>query len=391
MPTSYSGYISGKDIKHWDGVSRTFDRKISTGGTISLNKVGEVVDILEAYGDGTAYTLSTFSTAIDKIGTSNQVGILLQPGDWTITDDQTVPSNIHLIFAPGASMSISSGKTLTINGGVIAGPYEIFSSTGTIAGTPTAIKDSNWANGTVTDSATWAVQIDSVVSFGATLKTDAIAEKTSATGVTVDGVLLKDGEVTTDTINEETGGAGVTIDGTLIKDKAIKVDTISEDTAANGVVIDGFKIKDTAPDPTVWPAFSAHKNGSNQSGIGSGAATKVTFSTEKFDTNSDFDNSSNYRFTPTVAGYYLIIGCVEWTSGVDQTEYVTYINKNGSVENISRSVFADTDDESKTVTAIIQFNGSTDYVELWATQFSGGALTIDGTASKTYFMGSRVA
>src|SRR6056300_1792706 len=48
------------------------------------------------------------------------------------------------------------------------------------------------------------------------------------------------------------------------------------------------------------PAFQATMSG-NQN-ISTGTATKVQFDTEDFDTNSKYDHSTNYRFTPTVAG-----------------------------------------------------------------------------------------
>jgi hypothetical protein len=52
-------------------------------------------------------------------------------------------------------------------------------------------------------------------------------------------------------------------------------------------------------------SFSANKNGTNQtvSSPTSGAWTKLTWSTESFDTNNNFAND---RFTPTVAGTYII-------------------------------------------------------------------------------------
>ena len=48
------------------------------------------------------------------------------------------------------------------------------------------------------------------------------------------------------------------------------------------------------------PAFRAYK--SSNSEISHNTWTKVTFDSEHFDTNSNYDNSTNYRFTPTVAG-----------------------------------------------------------------------------------------
>jgi hypothetical protein len=54
--------------------------------------------------------------------------------------------------------------------------------------------------------------------------------------------------------------------------------------------------------------------------ITSNTFTKVQINTEEFDTNSNFDSTTNYRFTPTVAGYYQVNGSVNNYSS-------TYANK----------------------------------------------------------------
>ena len=62
------------------------------------------------------------------------------------------------------------------------------------------------------------------------------------------------------------------------------------------------------------PAFSAY----NSAGLTLTAATntKMVFNVKTFDTNTNFDNTTNYRFTPTVAGYYQISAAVNFqTSG----------------------------------------------------------------------------
>ena len=46
------------------------------------------------------------------------------------------------------------------------------------------------------------------------------------------------------------------------------------------------------------------------------ATTKIQFNTEVFDTDSCYDNTTNYRFTPTVAGKYFVYAVlpqVRWT------------------------------------------------------------------------------
>jgi hypothetical protein len=56
------------------------------------------------------------------------------------------------------------------------------------------------------------------------------------------------------------------------------------------------------PTSTSFPAFSAYKNGGNQS-LGTATFTKLTFDTEDFDTGSNFASDT---FTVGTAGYYQI-------------------------------------------------------------------------------------
>ncbi len=76
-------------------------------------------------------------------------------------------------------------------------------------------------------------------------------------------------------------------------------------------------------------AFSVHRNTVNQV-IPTGVTTKIEWTTEAFDTNSDFDNSVNYRFTPTVAGKYALTVATRWQPLPGNTSIVTSIYKNGT-------------------------------------------------------------
>ena len=71
-------------------------------------------------------------------------------------------------------------------------------------------------------------------------------------------------------------------------------------------------IKGTKDDNTDFlisaPSFSARIT-SNQS-VSATTWTKMACATEMWDTDSKYDNTTNYRFTPTVAGYYMFsMGC----------------------------------------------------------------------------------
>jgi hypothetical protein len=122
------------------------------------------------------------------------------------------------------------------------------------------------------------------------------------------------------------------------------------------------------------PAFSAYP--SSAQSISGSTYTKVLFDTEEFDTNSNFASS---RFTPTVAGYYQVTGGIQiaataWSQIVFYKSGSFY--KNG-VQNASNSF------STNNSSVLIYFNGTTDYVELYALA-SATNNTNPGIAS-TYF------
>jgi hypothetical protein len=129
------------------------------------------------------------------------------------------------------------------------------------------------------------------------------------------------------------------------------------------------------------PAFRAYQNSSQS--LSGGVSTKVNLQAENFDTNSNFD-TSNSRFTPTVAGYYFITGMVALGAA---TNVQATIRKNGSVEGYG-AYLVGTVSYGASVTGIVYLNGSTDYVELFM-YVSGTTSTDDGTAD-TYFSGALV-
>ena len=75
-------------------------------------------------------SLEGLQATISAIRTNNCT-LRLPSGTWPITADLTIPANITLKLKPGAILSISTTKTLTINGPLEAGLYQIFSCTGT--------------------------------------------------------------------------------------------------------------------------------------------------------------------------------------------------------------------------------------------------------------------
>jgi hypothetical protein len=110
------------------------------------------------------------------------------------------------------------------------------------------------------------------------------------------------------------------------------------------------------------PAFSARRSGSSQV-ISASTWTKVQLINEDFDTASCFDSSTNYRFTPNVAGYYQINATVEFNNL--SASYMVAIYKNGASWQNAQYNNSTSTGSCGAVGALIYLNGSTDYVELY--------------------------
>ncbi len=115
------------------------------------------------------------------------------------------------------------------------------------------------------------------------------------------------------------------------------------------------------------PAFAVYK--SADQAISDGTYTKVAFNTEVYDTDSTYDNSTNYRFTPAVAGKYFLTSSIfaRHTDGDDELHnLIVSFYKNGSIHSASAS-FSDGNNDGFSVchTDTIDLD-SDDYVEVYA-------------------------
>jgi len=128
------GPIGEEDIEHWTGTAvKTFTRTTSTGGSLTLTKVGYEVDALISYGGCINYTQATILSALAAIGTTNKVMLLLRPGTWVISSDAdwSAYTNVTFRIVPGAVLQIATGTTTTFGGPIEAGTYKIFDLVGT--------------------------------------------------------------------------------------------------------------------------------------------------------------------------------------------------------------------------------------------------------------------
>ena len=139
------------------------------------------------------------------------------------------------------------------------------------------------------------------------------------------------------------------------------------------------------------PNFLVTRSG-NQS-ISLSTDTKVQWDSETFDTSNAFDSSTNYRFTPQVAGKYYLFSNIYLANGsnANNTTYTPKIFKNGSkvIEtHIDHRTAGIGYQQSVPVAGLVEANGSSDYFEIFANgNWTGGSINI---TAQSFFGGYKI-
>jgi hypothetical protein len=162
------------------------------------------------------------------------------------------------------------------------------------------------------------------------------------------------------------------------------------DTNATAVTIDSGVSTVTIPNGAttghMYPAFFARLS-SDQS-LSANTEVKIQFDTEDYDTNNDYDNSTNYRFTVSKAGIYFIYSNVVLSDSVNERAIATFkVNgtHTGRMETYSNVSGAD----PNLYSAFSKNLSVNDYVEVFVTTGSGGA-TARSQNFETYFGAYRI-
>ena len=125
------------------------------------------------------------------------------------------------------------------------------------------------------------------------------------------------------------------------------------------------------------PAFRAYMSAAQT--ISGSTFTKLNFNTEVFDTNSNYDTSL-YRFTPAVAGYYQVTVNIYFSATAQ-----LYIHKNGAT-NVTGAYQTSV---GHLVSGLVYMNGSTDYLEVYY-YGSAGLTTSNNAETANQFSGALV-
>lgn len=133
----------GTESKKWDKVySNEVVTDFVTSSTINTSTVNSTAVYDEsnirsygAIGDGETDNTGALEAAIAHFDGADAT-ILFQKGEYVIADDVIIPENICLKFEKGGKISVAEGSTLTINGPIEAGLWQIFYGEGTVGGHP---------------------------------------------------------------------------------------------------------------------------------------------------------------------------------------------------------------------------------------------------------------
>ena len=145
-----------------------------------------------------------------------------------------------------------------------------------------------------------------------------------------------------------------------------------------------------------YPMFQVHLD-STQS-ISNNVTTTVQFDNVDFDTASCWD-SSNYRFTPNVAGKYLFYKNISLDNSSGVYYMSSEIRKNGSILTTGRIVNVSqnqstSDNSLETInqfaSGVVDMNGTSDYVEAVGYLYNTGSNNQITGSNRTVFGGYRI-
>jgi hypothetical protein len=131
------------------------------------------------------------------------------------------------------------------------------------------------------------------------------------------------------------------------------------------------------------PYFNVYRNGTQS--LSNNSHTVVQFNAEVFDPDNKFDTST-YRFTPAVAGFYFLHA--QCRVGVQANGNISaVIRKNGSA--IARALNDNSDNNTVDVSILIESDDN-DYFDVECFQNTGATRDLTGSYENTFFVGYKI-
>lgn len=147
----------------------------------------------------------------------------------------------------------------------------------------------------------------------------------------------------------------------------------------------------TAPawgNPLDVTSFRAY-NGSAQT-VSTSTDTKLVLDTESWDKGGWFDSATNYRYTPLIAGTYRFSFKARITTSVAAQSLQLKLYKNGASVNENIERLSGTASEDVALSALVEMNGTTDYVEFYVRQTTGSDQSVPTDTKLCWAEGARI-
>ena len=141
-----------------------------------------------------------------------------------------------------------------------------------------------------------------------------------------------------------------------------------------------FTVTVTGAGESNTPSFFAYL--SSDQNITTDTWTKLQCNTEEFDSDSNYDNSTNYRFTPTTAGKYYLFA----QGFMANSSIFVAISKNGTRIATTRKSATD-GDNGVSISVVLSANGSSDYFEAEVFHKEGSTIVTEASERRTHFGG----
>lgn len=364
--TTVPGYLTAAD---WT----TFNNKQPAGAYLTAS-----TGVTSFSGNSTGLTPASATTGAITlagilVGANGGTGVANTGKTFTIGGNFTTSG----AFTTTLTVTANTSLTLPVSGIVLSSVTA--PTTNPITGTPSA---SNYLRGDGT-WATIAVGSGTVTSVAATvpafLSLAGSPITTSGTlAITLSGTALP----------VANGGTGITI---TPSNGQIPIGNGTNYTAATLTAGSGISVTNASGSITVantqntGPAFSAYANTSQT--VTMNVLTKVALQVKEFDTASAFDSTTNYRFTPQVAGYYEVNAQLELVGTVTTVQAIVSVYKNGiavswGVNTNPSASLASNGYTNLSYSTLVYLNGSTDYIELYGYYFGG---TVTFSTSNQYY------
>jgi len=136
------------------------------------------------------------------------------------------------------------------------------------------------------------------------------------------------------------------------------------------------------------PAFRAYPSGVQS--ITQSSETVLQYDTETFDTDGAY-NTTNYRFTPLVAGKYFVGVQVQLATLTDGTRVTLRIRKNAAGVALNAVTAGAATSVGNNVQDVVELNGSTDYIDFTVEHDDSTARNNSGVGAGAFAFAYRVA